>query len=85
MRQQPDPGGVYLLQYGVYNYINMRPASEADECAGEEGTTQLNEEAGSDGGVSTAFLVGGGVVLVGLLAVGGVVAARRRGTAGDRE
>jgi peptide/nickel transport system substrate-binding protein len=85
MRQQPDPGGIYLLQYGVYNYINMRPASEADECAGEEGTTQLNEEAGSDGGVSTAFLVGGGVVLVGLLAVGGVVAARRRGTAGDRE
>ena len=36
---QPDPGGVYLVQYGVHNYVNMRPASEADECAGEEGAT----------------------------------------------
>ena len=85
LRQQPDPGGVYLIQYGVYNYVNMRPASEADECSGEEGTTQLNEDAGGEGGVSTGFLVGGGAVLVGLLAVGGVVAARRRGTVGDRE
>ena len=85
LRQQPDPGGVYLIQYGVHNYINMRPASEADECAGEEGTTQLSQEAGGEGGVSTAFLVAGGVVLAGLLAVGGVVAMRRRGTVGDRE
>ncbi|HEX6150784.1 ABC transporter substrate-binding protein, partial [Nocardioides sp.] len=85
LRQQPDPGGVYLIQYGVYNYIHMRPASEADECAGEEGTTQLSEEAGSSGGVSTGFLVGAGVALVALLAGGGVVAARRRGTAGERE
>jgi peptide/nickel transport system substrate-binding protein len=85
MRPQPDPGGVYLIQYGVYNYIHMRPASEADECASEQGATQLSEEAGSDGGVSTTFLVVGGAVLVALLAVGGVVAARRRGTVGDRE
>jgi peptide/nickel transport system substrate-binding protein len=85
LRQQPDPGGVYLIQYGVYNYINMRPAAEADECAGEEGSTQLSDEQGSDGGVSTAVLVGGGVVLVALLAAGGVVAARRRGTVGERE
>jgi peptide/nickel transport system substrate-binding protein len=85
LRPQPDPGGVYLLQYGVYNYIHMRPASEADQCAGDEGTTQLSEETGSEGGVSTGVLVGGGVALLALLAVGGVVAARRRGTVGDRE
>ena len=24
---QPNPGGVYLLQYGTYNYLNIKPAS----------------------------------------------------------
>ncbi len=85
MEAQPQPDGVYLVQYGVHNYINMRPASEADECAGEEGSTQLSDEQGSDGGVSTAVLVVGGAVLLALLAVGGVVVARRRGTVGERE
>jgi peptide/nickel transport system substrate-binding protein len=85
LRQQPDPGGVYLIQYGVYNYVHMRPASEADECSGEEGSTQLSDTQGGDGGVSTGVLVGGGAVLVALLAAGGVVAARRRGTVGERE
>ncbi len=85
MRQQPDPGGVYLLQYGVYNYVHMRPASEADACAGEEGATQASSTSGEDGGVSSGVLVGGGVVLLVLLGAGGVVAMRRRGSVGERE
>jgi peptide/nickel transport system substrate-binding protein len=84
MRPQPDPGGVYLVQYGVHNYVNMRPASEADACAGEEGVTQASSPA-QDDGVSTGVLVAGGVALLLLLAVGGVVAMRRRGSVGERE
>ncbi len=86
MRPQPDPGGVYLIQYGVYNYVHARPASEADQCADEEGVTQASGSSSDDGGgISTGVLVVGGVVLLVLLGVGGVVAMRRRGTAGDRE
>ena len=40
LRPQPDPGGVYLFQYGVYNYLNMRPADEAGDCGGDEGATE---------------------------------------------
>jgi peptide/nickel transport system substrate-binding protein len=84
MRPQPDPGGIYLLQYGVYNYIHMRPASEADKCAGEEGVTQATDP-GEDSSVSPGMLVAGGVGLLAVLAVGGVVLVRRRGSVGDRE
>ena len=31
---QPDPGGVWLLQYGVHNYINARPVDQAGNCDG---------------------------------------------------
>ncbi len=84
MQPQPDPGGVFLIQYGVHNYVNMRPASEADACAGEEGLTQASGP-GADGSLGTGVIVGGGVVLLLLLGVGGVVAMRRRGTVADRE
>ncbi|WP_432478583.1 ABC transporter substrate-binding protein [Nocardioides sp. GXQ0305] len=87
LRAQPDPGGVFVQQYGVYNYLNVRPAAEADECAGEEGVTQLaaSTEGGDGGGTSTGVMVGIGVAVVVVLAVGGLVLMRRRGTAGERE
>ena len=84
MQPQPDPGGVYLIQYGVHNYVNMRPASEADECAGEEGLTQASSPS-DDEGVGSGVLIGGGVLLLVLLGVGAVVMVRRRSTVGDRE
>ena len=84
LRQQPDPGGVYLIQYGVYNYLNMRPADEAGDCGGVEGVTEATE-AGSDSGVSTAVLVGLGVAAGVVVIAGGVIMMRRRNTAGDRE
>ena len=84
LRPQPDPGGIWLFQYGVYNYLNMRPVSEAADCAGQEGVTKATKAA-ADKGVGSGFLIGGGVVLLALLGVGGFVMARRRGTAGDRE
>ncbi|MCB0906019.1 MAG: ABC transporter substrate-binding protein [Nocardioidaceae bacterium] len=84
LRPQPDPGGIMLLQYGVYNYLNMRPAAEADQCAGQEGVSQATKAA-ADNGVGSGVLIGGGVVLLVLLGAGGFVLMRRRGTAGDRE
>ena len=81
---QPNPGGVWLMQYGSYNYTHIRPAAEAGDCGGDQGATQATE-AGADGGVSTGLLVGLGAAAVGAAAVGGVLLMRRRGTAADRE
>ena len=30
--RSPNPGGIWLEQYGVHNYIHMRPAAEAGNC-----------------------------------------------------
>ena len=38
--QQPDPGGVWLFQYGVYNYIHMQPADQAGDCGGDASRDQ---------------------------------------------
>jgi peptide/nickel transport system substrate-binding protein len=85
LRPQPDPGGIYLIQYGVYNYLNMRPADEAGDCGGVEGVTQASSSDGSDGGVSSGVLVGIGVAAAAVAVGAGVVMMRRRRTAGDRE
>jgi peptide/nickel transport system substrate-binding protein len=81
---QPNPGGIWLEQYGSQNYLNVRPASEADQCD-VEGNEVEATEASTDGGVGTGFLVGAGVVVVGLLGIGGVVMMRRRSSVGERE
>ncbi len=91
---QPDPGGIWLLQYGVHNYLNVRPAAEAGDCDGIETalgvSTGSGESAGSSGGdsedgLSTGAMIGlglaGGLAVVG----GGFVLMRRRTTVDDRE
>jgi len=92
LQPQPDPGGILLIQYGIHNYLSIRPADEAGDCDGVE--TALGAEgspsAGGGGGAedegsSTGVLVGGGLLLAALAIGGGVVAMRRRGTAADRE
>jgi peptide/nickel transport system substrate-binding protein len=84
LRPQPDPGGIYIFQYGVYNYLNMRPAEDAGECAGEAGVTQASAAA-KDSGPSTGLLAGLGVGAAAVLAALGFVMARRRSTTGERE
>ena len=88
---QPDPGGIWLVQYGPSNYLNVRPAAEAGDCDGittAVGVTS-GESAAADGdedsGTSTGVLVVGGVVLALLVVGGAVLAMRRRGAADDRE
>lgn len=82
--QQPNPGGIWLFQYGVYNYIHMRPASEAGDCGGDQGATKATSAADSSG-ASTGFLVGVGVVAVLAVAGGVLILVRRRRTVADRE
>src|SRR4051812_29430162 len=87
---QPNPGGVWLEQYGVYNYIHIKPASQAGNCGSATGGGQLKEavaakKGGSSGSIGAAFTIGGAVVLAGVLAVLGVRMMRRRATVGDRE
>jgi peptide/nickel transport system substrate-binding protein len=87
---QPDPGGIWLFQYGNNNYMSMRPADEAGDCDGVTSALGADEgDAGLTGGVdegsSTWALVGGGVLLLVLLAGGALWAMRRRSTAADRE
>ncbi|MGL5827292.1 MAG: ABC transporter substrate-binding protein [Nocardioides sp.] len=85
LRPQPDPGGVWIFQYGAYNYKNMRPASEAAACAGEKSATRASRSTGSDDRVGTGALLGLGAGAVALLGLAGVVLWRRRSTAEDRE
>jgi peptide/nickel transport system substrate-binding protein len=87
---QPNPGGIWLEQYGVYNYIHMKPASEAGNCdsatAGGSLTGAVKASAGSSDSSSTGpFLIGVGVVVVVVLLGGGAVMMRRRASVGDRE
>ena len=81
---QPDPGGVWLIQYGVYNYVHMRPADEAGDCGGDESATAATA-AGNDSSVSSGVLIGIGVAAGVVVVAGGIVMMRRRRTAGDRE
>jgi peptide/nickel transport system substrate-binding protein len=87
---QPNPGGIWIEQYGVYNYIHMKPAADAGNCDSATAGGTLSgavsaTKGGSSSSVGTGFLVGGGVVLVVLLVGLGAFAMRRRATAGDRE
>lgn len=87
---QPDPGGIWLFQYGVANYLNMRPADEAGDCDGIQNAvgvagTSTSSSSGGDEGSSPWVPVAGGVVVLALLAGGGIWAFRRRATAAERE
>jgi peptide/nickel transport system substrate-binding protein len=82
--QQPNPGGVWLFQYGVYNYLHMRPVSEAGDCGGDSSATQATT-AGASSSISTGVLVGIGAAVVVVLLAGGVLLLRRRSTVADRE
>jgi peptide/nickel transport system substrate-binding protein len=87
---QPNPGGIWLEQYGVYNYIHMKPASQAGNCGSATGGGHLKQavsatKGGSSSSIGTPFIIGGVVLVAAVLALLGVRLMRRRATAGDRE
>ena len=73
---QPNPGGIWIEQYGVYNYIHAKPASEAGNCDSATAGGSLSQaveaatSSSSSSGVSTPVLVGLGVVVVAALVRG---------------
>ena len=84
---QPNPGGIWLEQYGVYNYIHMKPASDTSACdaaPGLTGAVKTSSPAGSSSKTGP-FLIGIGALVVVALVGGGVVMMRRRTTVEDRE
>jgi peptide/nickel transport system substrate-binding protein len=86
---QPDPGGVWLIQYGGHNYNQIRPAAQAGDCDGVASAIGQSSSSGTSsssdsGGSNTAAWVTGGVVVVALIG-GGVVLMRRRSSSAERE
>jgi peptide/nickel transport system substrate-binding protein len=81
---QPEPGGVWLIQYGGANYLNLRPAADAGDCDGLTDALGATTAAHA-GGSSAGTLIGGAAVLVLLFVGGGVFMLRRRSSAGERE
>ena len=87
---QPNPGGVWLEQYGVYNYVHIKPASQAGNCGAATENGKLHgavtaTKAGASRSIGTAFTIGGVVVLVVALGLLGIRLMRRRATVEDRE
>ena len=88
---QPNPGGIWIEQYGVYNYIHAKPASEAGNCDSATAGGSLSQaveattSSSSSSGVSTPVLVGLGVVVVAALVAGGIIMVRRRSSTAERE
>jgi peptide/nickel transport system substrate-binding protein len=87
---QPNPGGVWLEQYGVYNYIHIKPASQAGNCGSATAGGQLHgavsaTKGGASNSIGMPIVVGGIVVLAAVVVGLGVMAMRRRATVGDRE
>lgn len=87
---QPNPGGVWLEQYGVYNYTHIKPASQAGNCGSATGGGQLKDAVSvtkvrSSSSIGTGFIIGGAVLAAAVLAVFGLRLMRRRASVGDRE
>ncbi len=82
-QNQPSPHGLWLFQQGTHSYLSVRPADEAGDCDGLDGTEAGDPAA--DNGAGTGFLIAAGVVGVVVVLGAGVLLVRRRATAGDRE
>ena len=82
--RQPAPNGVWLFQFGVYNYIHMQAADQAGDCGGDTTATKATS-AGEDGSIGTGVLAGIGAAAGVAVLLAGVLMLRRRRTAADRE
>ena len=81
---QPDPGGVIMNQQGYWGYYGATPFGEKlpEGIGGVSETNSATADSGSNTGLILG--IGGGVVVI-ALAVGLVVARRKRPTADERE
>jgi peptide/nickel transport system substrate-binding protein len=72
---QPNPGGIYLFQYGVYNYIHIKPGPASGK---------KHSASTSHTGVVVGSVVGG-TVLLALALFFGIFARRRKASVDTRE
>jgi peptide/nickel transport system substrate-binding protein len=82
---QPDPGGVWLYQYGAHNYSAVRPADKAGNCDGVTSAVGATSTSGESSSSNPAVLWIGVAVVVLLVGGGVVLLIRRRATAAERE
>jgi len=93
---QPDPGGVWLIQYGGHNYPLLRPADQAGDCDDTPtalGAVKADGSSNGTGGPVAAVSASGGNTMGGFLAgvlatlvvVAGFWGLQRRRTVDDRE
>jgi len=92
---QPDPGGIWLIQYGAQNYLNLRPAADAGDCdglpnavgaaVGSSAGGGSGDSDGDDDGGGNGAVIGAGVAAGLVIVLGGFVLMRRRATVDDRE
>ena len=87
LEPQPDPGGIWLFQYGVHNYLSVRPAADAGNCDGVTSAVgaTLPSKSTTDNGGGNVALIAGVAVLVIALGAGVFLAVRRRTTVAERE
>jgi peptide/nickel transport system substrate-binding protein len=91
LQPQPDPGGILLIQYGIHNYLSVRPTDEAGDCDGVESALGAGGTSGSGGGAdadeesSSGALIGGGIAAAVVVIGGGIWVMRRRSSTADRE
>ena len=83
--RQPTPNGVWLFQYGVYNYVHMQAADEAGDCGGDAEATQATSAGADSDGIGTGGLVAVGAAAGAGVLLAGVLMLRRRRTVADRE
>jgi peptide/nickel transport system substrate-binding protein len=82
---QPDPGGIWLVQYGVHNYLTLRPADQAGDCDGVTTAIGAKEVSATETSGGNAPVIVGGIAVLVLLGVGGFWMMRRRATVAERE
>jgi peptide/nickel transport system substrate-binding protein len=82
---QPDPGGVWLVQYGAHNYSAVRPADKAGDCDGVKSALGASSPSTESAGSNQAVVWVGVAVVVLAVGAGLVLLVRRRSTAAERE
>jgi peptide/nickel transport system substrate-binding protein len=74
---QPDPGGVLLFQYGVYNYVHIKPVTSSTAAGGSGSASGSSSGSSNTTAIVLSSLISGLVLFVVGGLIGGWVGYRR--------
>jgi peptide/nickel transport system substrate-binding protein len=74
---QPDPGGVLLFQYGVYNYVHIKPVTSSTAAGGSGSANGSSSGSSNTTAIVLSSLISGLVLFVVGGLIGGWVGYRR--------